>query len=137
MRSRLTSSRSIPHKLRTPFRCLDMKGLPYVGLVDVLEPLGSIDARPDGKKYKLKFTPPGGRAVEAQFNEGKDKAKVLGQNYKLPANFVLQNGRGYVPLSSAPEILSKLLAKPVQLHAAARRLFIGDVPIRFSLELDK
>ncbi|MFZ0311343.1 MAG: N-acetylmuramoyl-L-alanine amidase [Candidatus Korobacteraceae bacterium] len=116
---------------------LDVKGVPYAGLVDLLEPLGDIDARPDGKKYKVKFTPPGGRAVEAQFNDGKDKAKVLGQNYKLAANFVLQNGRGYVPLSSVPEILDKLLAKPVQLHAAARRLFIGDVPIRFSLELDK
>jgi N-acetylmuramoyl-L-alanine amidase len=85
----------------------------------------------------VKFTPPGGRAVEAQFNEGKDKAKLLGQNYKLPANFVLQNDRGYVPLSSVTEILNKLLAKPVQLHSAARRLFVGDVPIRFSLELDK
>jgi N-acetylmuramoyl-L-alanine amidase len=116
---------------------LDVKGLPYAGLVDLLEPLGSIDARPDGKKYKVKFTPPGGRDVEAQFNEGKDKAKLLGQNYKLPANFVLQNDRGYVPLSSVTEILNKLLAKPVQLHSAARRLFVGDVPIRFSLELDK
>jgi len=116
---------------------LDMKGQPYVGLVDLFEPLGSIEARPDGKKYKLRFTPPGGRAVEAQFNEGKDKAKVLGGNFKLPADFVIQNGRGYVPLSSASEILSKLLAKPVQLHPSARRLFIGDVAIRFSLELDK
>jgi N-acetylmuramoyl-L-alanine amidase len=116
---------------------LDVKGQPYAGLVDVLEPLGSIDARPDGKKYKLKFTAPGGRAVEAQFNEGKDKSKLLGQNYKLPADFVLQNDRGYVPLSSVAEILNKLLAKPVQLHPAARRLFVGEVPIRFSLELDK
>jgi len=116
---------------------LDVKGLPYAGLVELLEPLGSIDARPDGKKYKLKFTSPGGRAVEALFNEGKDKAKILGQNYKLPANFVLQNGRGYVPLSSVSEILNKLLAKPIQMHASARRLFIGDVPIRFTLDLDK
>src|SRR5271166_1581525 len=65
---------------------------PYVGLVDALEPLGSIDARPDGKKYKLRFTPPGGRAVEAQFNEEKNKAKILGENYKLSANFFIQNG---------------------------------------------
>src|SRR5208337_5180810 len=79
---------------------INANGQPYVGLVDALEPLGSIDARPDGKKYKLRFTPPGGRAVEAQFNEGKDKAKVLGENLKLPSSFLLQNGRGYVPLSS-------------------------------------
>jgi len=116
---------------------LDVKGVPYVGLVDVMEPLGSIDARPDGKKYKLRFTPPGGHAVEAQFTEGKEKAKVLGEELKLPANFVLQNARGYVPLSAVPAILTKLLAKPVQLHAAARRLFIGDIAERFSVELDK
>ncbi len=116
---------------------LSVNGQPYVGLVDALEPLGSIDARPDGKKYKLRFTPPGGHAVEAQFNEGKDKAKVLGENYKLPSNFVVQNGRGYVPLTSLPGILTKLLAKPIQLHAAGRRLFIGDVAIPFTLELDK
>lgn len=116
---------------------VEVNGAPYAGLVDVLEPLGSIDARPDGKKYKLKFTPPGGHAVEAQFNEGKDKAKVLGENLKLPSAFVLQNGRGYVPLSSIQEILNRLLAKPVQLHAAARRLFIGDVAIRFTVELEK
>jgi len=116
---------------------LDVKGTPYIGLVDLFEPLGTIDARPDGKKYKFHFTPPGGRAVEAQFNEGKDKAKILGGNFKLPADFVLQSGRGYVPLSSAAEILGKLLAKPVQLHPTARRMFIGDVAIRYSLDLDK
>ena len=81
---------------------LDVKGQPYAGLVELLEPLGSIDAKPDGKKYKVQFTPPGGRPAEAQFNEGKDKSKVRGENYKLPANFVLQNGRGYVPLSRSP-----------------------------------
>jgi N-acetylmuramoyl-L-alanine amidase len=116
---------------------LDVKGVPYIGLVDLFEPLGDIEAKPDGKKYKLRFTPAGGHAVEAQFNEGKDKSKVLGGNYKLSADFVLQSGRGYVPMTSAAEILSKLLAKPVQLHPTARRMFIGDVAIRYSFDLDK
>ena len=116
---------------------LDVNALPYAGLVDVLEPLGSIDAKPDGKKYKLRFTAPGKRQVEAQFEVGKEKAKVGGESYKLPSNFVLQNARGYVPLSSIAEILTKLLAMPVQLHPAARRLFVGDVAIHFTLELDK
>ena len=116
---------------------LNLQGRLYVGIVDVLEPLGSIDARADGKKYKVKFTPPGGHAVEAEFHDEKNKAKVLGENLKLPANFFIQNGRGYVPLESVPEVLTKLLAKPIQLHPAARRLFIGDVPIRFNLGLDK
>jgi N-acetylmuramoyl-L-alanine amidase len=116
---------------------LDIQGHPYVGLIELLEPLGSVDGRVDGKKYKLRFTPPGGHPVEAQFQEGKDKSKILSENFKLPENFAQQNGRGYVPLSAVPEILTKLLAKPVQLHPTARRLFIGDVPIRFSLSLDK
>ena len=77
---------------------LDVKGQPYIGLVEVLEPLGQLDAKPDGRKYKLRFTPPGGRPEESQFTDGKDKGKVRGEGYKLPANFVLQNGRGYVPL---------------------------------------
>ncbi len=77
------------------------------------------------------------RHVEAQFNEGKEKARIRGENYMLPANFALQNGRGYVPLSSAPQVLSKLLGKPVQLHQPARRLFIGEVAMHFSMELDR
>jgi N-acetylmuramoyl-L-alanine amidase len=116
---------------------LDIQGHPYVGLIELLEPLGSVEGRVDGKKYKLRFTPPGGRPVEAQFNEGKDKSKILGENYKLPANFAQQNDRGYVPLAAVPEILTKLLARPTQLHPAARRLFIGDVPIHFSMSLDR
>jgi N-acetylmuramoyl-L-alanine amidase len=116
---------------------LDIQGHEYVGLVELLEPLGSVEGRVDGKKYKLKFTPPGGRPLEAQFTEGKDKSKILGENYKLPANFAQQNGRGYIPLNAVPEVLSKLLARPVQLHPSSRRLFIGDVPMRYSLSLDK
>ena len=116
---------------------LDIQGHLYVGLIELLEPLGSVEGRVDGKKYKLRFTPPGGHPVEAQFQEGKDKSKILSENFKLPENFAQQNGRGYVPLSAVPEILTKLLAKPVQLHPSSRRLFIGDVPIRFSMSLDK
>ncbi|HUI84028.1 MAG TPA: N-acetylmuramoyl-L-alanine amidase [Candidatus Binatia bacterium] len=116
---------------------LDVKGQPYVGLVELLEPLGSVEARSEGRKYRLHFTLPGSRPIEAQFNEGKEKSKVRGSSFFLPANFALQNGRGYVPLSSLPEVLTKLLATPVQLHASAQRLFIGDVAIHFALELDK
>ncbi len=114
---------------------LDVKGQPYIGLVEVLEPLGTLDARPEGKKYKLRFTPPGGRPEEAQFNEGKDKGKVHGDNYKLPGNFVLQNGRGYVPLSAVANLLAKLLSTQTEFHPAGKRLFVGVSPQRFTLEL--
>jgi N-acetylmuramoyl-L-alanine amidase len=99
---------------------LDVNGQPYAGLVELLEPLGSVDARADGKKYKLHFTPPGGRPLELQFTEGKNKGKVRGNGYKLPANFVVQNGRGYVPLSVTSDLIAKLLATDTELHPAPR-----------------
>src|SRR3974390_3890722 len=83
----------------------------------------------------LKFTPPGGRPGEAQFTDGKDKAKVRGENYKLSANFLLQNGHGYVPLVSVTNLLEKLLGTQTAYHSAGRRLFIGTAPERFTLEL--
>ena len=65
-----------------------MNGQPYVGLVELLEPLGTVDARPDGKKYKLiRFTAPGSRELELQFHDGKDKGKVKGDNVKLSGEF--------------------------------------------------
>jgi N-acetylmuramoyl-L-alanine amidase len=114
---------------------LDIKGEPYVGLVELLEPLGSVDARPDGKKYKVHFTAAGSRPEEVQFTDGKDKAKVRGDNYKLSAKFVLQNGRGYVPLAAATNLLAKLLSTQTEFHSAGRRLFVGASVEHFTLEL--
>ena len=116
---------------------LEVNGQLYAGLVELLEPLGAVDARADGKKYKLHFTPPGARALELQFTQGKDKGKVRGNGYKLPTNFVLQNGRGYVPLSAVSDLISKVLATDTELHPASRRLFIGNVQVRYTQELHK
>ncbi len=116
---------------------LNLNGQLYVGLVELLEPLGNVDARADGKKYKLKFTPPGARELELQFQEGKDNGKVKGDKVKLPSTFAFQSGRGYVPLASASEILSRALATQIRLNPTARRLFIGDVGERVTLDLRK
>ena len=115
----------------------DVKGQPYVGLIELLEPLGQVEAHLDGKKYKLHFTPPGGHPEEVQFTDGKEKGKVRGNGYKLPANFALQNGRGQVPLAASSDIVAKLLSLETQLHPAARRLFVGVSPVRFTTELHK
>lgn len=109
----------------------------YVGLVELLEPMGTVDARLDGKKYKLKFTSPGARELELQFQDGKDKGKIRGDNIKLPANFVTLNGRGYIPLSSVSDVLSRILSAQIRLNSVARRLFIGNIGDRFTLELRK
>ena len=116
---------------------LNLNGQPYIGLVELLEPLGNVDARPDGKKYKLKFTPPGAREFELQFQDGKDNAKVKSDKIKLPGMFAIQNGRGYVPLSSVSAVLTHALSAQIRLDPAGRRLFIGNVGERFTLDLRK
>jgi N-acetylmuramoyl-L-alanine amidase len=110
-------------------------GQPYVGLVELLEPLGAVDSRVDGKKLKLKFSPSGGRDLELQFQDGKDKGKVKGDNIKLPANFAIQDGRGYIPLSAVSEVLARTLSQQIRLNPTALRLFIGDVGEQFTLDL--
>lgn len=118
---------------------IDIKGQPYVGLVELFEPLGTVEARLDGKKYKLSFAPPGGKPREAQFSEGKDKGKLGGKDYKLPAGFTVQNGHGYVPLSAASDLLLRLTSLDVEFHPASRRLFVGNVaePLNLELRQDK
>src|SRR5208337_2006960 len=56
---------------------LEVNGQPYAGLVELLEPLGSVDARPDGKKYKLRFTPPGGHPKRPNSPREKTRQKFV------------------------------------------------------------
>lgn len=115
---------------------LEVGGQPYVGIVELLEPLGSIEAKPNGKKLKLKFTPPGARQQELELQDGKDAAKLGGNKLKLPANFVMQNGRGYVPLAAVSELLPRFGMQPIELRGN-QRLFIGNSAERFTTELKK
>jgi N-acetylmuramoyl-L-alanine amidase len=110
---------------------------PYVGLVDLLEPIGQVDTKVSGKKLKLNFNTYGTRRVEAEFQEGKDNPKVGGSKLKMAGNFVLQNGRGYIPLTSVSELLSRLGLQPVDYRPASQRLLIGNVAERFTAELKK
>ena len=114
---------------------IPQNGQMYIGLIELLEPLGAVDAKVDGKKYKLRLTPPAGREVEFQFQQGKDKGKVKGDNIKLPAEFTLRNGRGYIPLAAVSEVLARALSTQIRLNAAALRLFVGDIGEHFTLEL--
>jgi N-acetylmuramoyl-L-alanine amidase len=114
---------------------LSFNGQSYLGLVELLEPLGTVEGRVDGKKYRLKFATPGAREIELQFQDGKEKGKIKGDGIKLPANFVLDGGRGYVPMTAVSEVLSRTLTTPIRFSPAARRLFIGEVGVGFTLDL--
>ena len=116
---------------------LDINGQTYVGLIDLLEPLSSVEAKLNGKKLKLRFGQPGSKPQELEFQDGKESGKVAGNKYKLPANFVLQNGRGYVPLVGVTDLLARMGLQPLEYHATSQRLIIGNVALHYSAELKK
>jgi N-acetylmuramoyl-L-alanine amidase len=112
-------------------------GRDYVGLSDALEPLGNVEAREDGKKWKLRFTPSAGHEVDAEFQDGKNKGKVRGQDFELSANFHMENGRGYVPLHNIGSMLPLFAGLSAEFRESALRLLLGNVTIRFNQELQK
>jgi N-acetylmuramoyl-L-alanine amidase len=114
------------------------EGQDYIGLADILEPLGTVDARQDGSKWKLRFTPAGGREVNVEFQDGKQKGKIHGQDVQLPTNFHMENGRGYVPLHILGPLLPLLEGTmPVDFREASLRLFLGNVQVKYTQELQK
>lgn len=107
-------------------------GQDYVGLLEILEPLGSVYAKGDSSKWKIRY-----KDVDGEFAAGKTRAKVKGQSFDLPANFLLENGRGFVPLASLVTLLPRFLGGPVTFHQEARRLFVGDVAVHFTAQVVK
>jgi len=110
---------------------LDRAGHEYVGLLELLEPLGRVSSQSDGRRWKLRYN-----AVDAEFVAGKTRAKIRGHNFDLLAPFLLENSRGLVPLNSLSALLPRFLGTPVNFRESARRLFVGDVGIQISFQLD-
>jgi N-acetylmuramoyl-L-alanine amidase len=105
----------------------------FVGLVEVLEPLGTVAATKEGSKWKLRF-----EQHDAEFLNGQTRAKIDGQNFDLSAPFRLENGRGLVPVASLGTLVAEITGtKPIVFHEESRRLFVGKVAVRFTEELRK
>jgi N-acetylmuramoyl-L-alanine amidase len=110
---------------------VDRAGREYVGVLDLLEPLGRVSTNTDGRRWRLRYN-----AVDAEFVAGKTRGKIHGRDFDFPAPFLIENGRGFVPLSSLTAFLPRFLGAPVNFRESARRLFIGDVGIQVSFQLD-
>jgi N-acetylmuramoyl-L-alanine amidase len=104
----------------------------YAGLMEILQPLGAVSARGDGQQWKLRYN-----NVEAEFTNGQTRARVQGQNFDLPGSFLLENGRGLVPLGALPTLLPRFLNIAVDFHEASRRLFVGNVAVHFTAQVNK
>ena len=120
----LTTNYSLP--------VLDREGHEYVGLLEIVEPLGSVNARADGSHWKLRYND-----IEGDFTNGKTRAKIHGKNFDLSSNFLLEGGRGLVPIASLAALLPKLLAVPVAVNEGARRVFVGNVATHFTTQLNR
>ena len=109
----------------------DRVGREYVGLLEVLEPLGRVSARVEGQHWKMRFNDSDG-----DFVSGRTRAKVRGRDLDLGGPFLVENSRGMVPLSSLSTLLPRFLGNPVNLRETARRLFIGDIATQVTAQLD-
>lgn len=111
---------------------IEHNGMDYVGLFEMLEPLGTVVSRTEGTRWKLRYN-----GVEGEFTTGKARVRIRGHDLDLPASFWMENGRGLVPLAALPTLLPRLLGGPVTLHEASRRLFVGSVAVHFTAQVNK
>ena len=102
----------------------------YVGLLELLEPLGTVSARSDGPRWRVRYN-----NVAADFQAGKTGARIQGRDIDLSAKFLLENGRGLIPVASLSALLPRILGGPVTIHEASGRLFIGSVATHFTASL--
>ena len=110
---------------------LERAGHEYVGLLELLEPLGRVSSQTDGRRWNLRYN-----AVDAEFAAGKTRARIRGRNFDLSAPFLIENSHGLVPLSSLSALLPRFLETSVNFHESARRLFVGDVRIQVGFQPD-
>ena len=106
-------------------------GVDYVGLTDLLEPLGKLESRVDGGKFTLIFN-----GAASEFQDGKRQYRTSANSkLEMAGKFLVVAGRGYVPTASVAQLLPKVANQSADFHAAARRLFVGVTPVHFTAEL--
>jgi N-acetylmuramoyl-L-alanine amidase len=107
------------------------EGVDYAGLTDLLEPLGRLESHVDGNRLTLVFN-----GAAAEFQDGRKQYRTSASTrLELGSNFLIVDGRGYVPIASIPQLLPRIANLPAELHTASRRLFVGGTPMHFTAEL--
>src|SRR5580658_7001069 len=107
------------------------QGREYIGLLELLDPLGTVSTP--------KSAPPHWRLhynnILGEFTVGHTHARVQGRDADLAGKFLMENGRGLVPLASLGSLLPRFLGGPATLHQESSRLFIGSVATHFTAEV--
>jgi N-acetylmuramoyl-L-alanine amidase len=103
------------------------EGRDYVGLLELLDPLGTVSAKSDPPRWRLHYN-----NILGDFTAGKTHAHIQGRDADLAGKFLVENGRGLVPLASLGSLLPRFLGGPATLHEESGRLFIGSIATHFT-----
>jgi len=106
------------------------QGQDYVGLLELLDPLGTVSAKSDPPRWRLHYN-----SVLGEFFVGKSRARVQGRDADLSGKFLMESGRGLVPLASLNSLLPRFLGGPATLHEESNRLFIGNIATHFTASI--
>jgi N-acetylmuramoyl-L-alanine amidase len=113
-----------------PIDVFEVDGKEYVDLAAALFGTGLVSVETKEAEQRLRL----GKTLIV-LNNGADVA-ILGRNrFQLVAPFILQEGRGLVPLQSLPALLAQILDQRVDYHELSRRIFIGDSGTHLTAEL--
>ncbi len=108
------------------------EGQDYVGLLETLEPLGTVSATTEGTQWHLRYN-----KQPVDFTIGASHARVRQHDFDLHGDFLFENGRGLVPIATLGPLMSRILGGPVTIHAASRRVFVGNVAVHFTAQISK
>jgi N-acetylmuramoyl-L-alanine amidase len=106
---------------------IQRQGHDYIGLLELLDPLGTVSAKSEPPRWRLHYND-----ILGEFSEGQIHARVQGRDADLSAKFLIENGRGLVPLASLGSLLPRFLGGPATLHQESARLFIGNIATHFT-----
>jgi N-acetylmuramoyl-L-alanine amidase len=110
---------------------LDRGGKPYIGVSDLLAPLGGSSRTSKGKEWRIAL-----RQLEIRLTEGKERATIRGHQADLSGPVLVEDGRVMIPLDAALPVLSRLLNTVVDFHRPSRRIFVGNALTQFHAEFN-
>ncbi len=106
------------------------QGRDYIGLLELLDPLGRVSAKLEGSRWRIHYN-----NILGEFTVNKSRARVQGREADLSGKFLMENGRGLVPVEALSSLLPRFLGGPATLHEESERLFIGNVAIHFTASI--
>src|SRR5271168_4281421 len=103
------------------------QGHEYIGLLELLDPLGTVSAKSDPPRWRIHYN-----NILGEFTVGHSHARVQGRDADLAGKFLMENGRGLVPVAALGSLLPRFLGGPATLHQESGRLFIGNIATHFT-----